>query len=60
MQSDTKSKAPGFPGGDDDAIKVTPAMAEAGAEILAFYERGDGLTKTAEQIYRAMLEARPG
>jgi hypothetical protein len=40
-------------------IEVTPAMIDAGADILSFYEpETDRLSETVTQIFRAMLEAR--
>jgi hypothetical protein len=38
--------------------ELTPAMIEAGMDILAFYEARDGLAATVRQIYLAMFEAR--
>ena len=38
-----------------DTVEVTPAMAEAGAEILARFDRdADSEYETASAIYRAM------
>lgn len=41
-------------------IEVTPAMMEAGADILAFYDpETDRLGETVNRIFLAMLEERP-
>jgi hypothetical protein len=41
-------------------IEITPAMIEAGADILAFYDAETcRLGETVTQIFRAMLEERP-
>ena len=44
---------------DDSEIEVTPAMIDAGTEVLGMYDPAeDGVTGWAEEIYREMVRAR--